>query len=195
MAGAPDSRRSDAPRLTRVCVYAGSRPGRRERFAAAATALGGLLAREGIELVYGGGSRGLMGVLADAALAAGGHVTGIIPAHLAEREAAHQGLSELLIVRSMHERKLEMAERADAFIALPGGTGTLEELIEMLTWAQLGLHSKPIGLLNVEGYYDQLIAFLDVAVREQLLSPADRDWLSVGREPERVLAELRSRSR
>jgi uncharacterized protein (TIGR00730 family) len=185
--------RANAGRPRRVCVYAGSHSGRRPAYAAAARSLGRLLAREGIELVYGGGGLGLMGDLANAALAEGGRVIGVIPGHLAEREAAHRSLTDLRIVSSMHERKLLMSELADAFIALPGGTGTLEELVEMLTWAQLGLHAKPCGLINVEGYYDSLIEFLDGAVREGLLEAQDRAWLSVAPAPEPLLGELRAR--
>jgi uncharacterized protein (TIGR00730 family) len=179
--------------LRRVCVYAGARSGRREVYAQAARALGRMLAQRGIELVYGGGGRGLMGALADAALGAGGRVVGVIPGHLVEREAAHRGLTELLVVGSMHERKAEMAARAQAFIALPGGSGTLEELVEMFTWAQLGLHRKPIGLLDVEGYYRHLLAFLDHAVAEGLLAREHREWLSVAHEPAALLAELARR--
>ncbi len=184
---------ADAVQPRRICVYAGSHQGRRPAYAASASSLGRLLAREGIELIYGGGGLGLMGVLADAALAAGGRVVGVIPGHLAEREAAHRSVTELRIVSSMHERKLTMFELAEAFIALPGGTGTLDELIEMLTWAQLGLHAKPCGLINVEGYYDSLLAFLDHAVDEGLLEARDRAWLSVAPAPEPLLAQLRAR--
>jgi uncharacterized protein (TIGR00730 family) len=188
----PTVPRADQP-LRRVCVYAGSRPGLRPEYARAAADLGGLLARRGIELVYGGGGVGLMGALADAAVAAGGRVIGVIPGHLAEREAAHRSLSELRVVATMHERKLAMSELSECFIALPGGTGTLEELVEMLTWAQLGLHRKPCGLLNVAGYYEPLIAFLDQAVGEGFLAAEDRAWLAVAASPQALLDELAKR--
>ena len=146
--------------LSRVCVYCGSSAGTGPAFAAAARSLGELLARSGITLVYGGAAVGLMGVLADAALAAGGRVVGVIPRHLFGREIAHPGLTELVEVGSMHERKQAMFELADAFVALPGGLGTLEELTEIATWAQLGLHRKPIATLDVGGYWAPFHAFL-----------------------------------
>jgi hypothetical protein len=151
-----------------------------------------LLADAGIGIVYGGGKVGLMGVLADAAIAAKTEVIGVIPSHLEQREIAHGGLTELRVVSSMHERKALMAELSGAFIALPGGIGTLEELIEMLTWAQLGLHDKPCGLLNVCGYYDDLIAFLDHAVEEGFLPTAGRETLKVAVEPAALLAAVTS---
>lgn len=173
--------------MENICVYCGSMQGRRPEYAAAARRVGTLLAERGIGIVYGGGSIGLMGILADAALAAGGHVTGIIPEHLSRREIAHADLTELVIVRSMHERKALMEQRSDAFIALPGGLGTLEELFEILTWAQLGLHRKPCGLLNVDGYYDPLISLLDRAVAEGFLRDKHRGLLVVDDDPERLL--------
>jgi uncharacterized protein (TIGR00730 family) len=139
-------------------------------------------------LVYGGGNVGLMGAVADAVLSAGGEVVGVIPQVLVDMEVAHRGLTELRIVESMHHRKALMAELADAFIALPGGIGTLEELAEILTWAQLGLHSKPIALLNLDGYYDHLLRFIDHAVAERFVSPADRARLRVGLTVAEVLA-------
>ncbi len=167
----------------RVCVYAGSQSGGRPEYAAAAEAVARTLADREIGIVYGGGRVGLMGTLADAGMSAGAEVIGVIPRHLAERERAHRGLGELRVVGSMHERKAMMAELSGAFIALPGGIGTLEEIIEMLTWAQLGLHAKPCGLLNVLGYYDPLIAFLDGAVQEGFLAAASRTLLAVDSDP------------
>lgn len=151
-----------------------------------------LLAENGITIVYGGGSIGLMGVLADAALEAGGRVIGIIPVHLGEKEIAHAGLSELHVVRTMHERKALMMELSDAFIALPGGLGTLEELFEVLTWSQLGLHAKPCGLLNVRGYYDPLLALLDRAVEQGFLRREHRGLL-VDTDPAGLLEQLVNR--
>jgi uncharacterized protein (TIGR00730 family) len=177
----------------RICVYAGSQPGARPEYAAAAETLVGRLAERGLGVVYGGGKVGLMGTVAAAGLAAATEVIGVIPYQLEQRELAHRALSELRVVGSMHERKALMAELSDAFIALPGGIGTLEELIEMLTWAQLGLHAKPCGLLNVAGYYDPLIAFLDGAVREGFLSAANRRLLTVAADPDVLVSELLAR--
>ena len=150
--------------MNAICVFCGSRIGESDRFRAAARQLGAEIAGRGLGLVYGGGRIGLMGVLADTALAEGGQVIGVIPEALADREAAHSGLTELILTSSMHERKARMAELADAFIALPGGFGTLEEFCEMLTWAQLGIHHKPIGLLDVDSFFDPLIALFDSMV-------------------------------
>lgn len=152
--------------MTRICVFCGSSEGARPEYADAARALASELARRKIGLVYGGGSVGLMGVLADTALAAGGEVIGVIPGPLASRELAHPGLTEMRVVGSMHERKATMAALADGFVALPGGLGTFEETLEILTWAQLGIHRKPVGVLNVEGYWDGLLRMLSHAVRE-----------------------------
>lgn len=152
--------------LRRLCVFAGSSAGRTPIYAATARDLGRTLTARGIELVYGGGRVGLMGTLADAVLASGGHVIGVIPRALMAREVGHNGLPDLRIVGSMHERKALMAELADGFIALPGGWGTLDELFEILTWGQLGLHDKPVGLLNADGYFDPLLAFLAHTVDE-----------------------------
>jgi len=160
-------------------VFCGASPGRDTRYAEAARGVGEDLARRGIGLVYGGGRVGLMGALADAALAAGGEVTGVIPRGLVDRELAHQGLTELRIVGTLHERKAVMAELADAFIALPGGLGTLEELAEVTSWAQLGLHAKPIGLLDVAGYWRPLLGWLDHAVESGFVAPVHRDLLVV----------------
>ena len=150
-----------------VCVFCGSNPGRRPEYLAGAADLGRILAARGIRVVYGGAHVGLMGALADAVLAAGGEIVGVIPGLLVDAEVAHPGLSELRVTGSMHERKALMAELADGFIALPGGIGTLEEFAEIVTWAQLGLHAKPTGLLNLLGYYDGLLGFLDHAVAER----------------------------
>jgi len=165
--------------VRRVCVYAGSNPGSDPAYADAAQALAQLLAERGIGLVYGGGKVGLMGVLADTALAAGGEVIGVMPQALVDREIGHRGLTELRIVGSMHDRKALMADLSDAFVAVPGGIGTLEELIEVYTWSQLGIHEKPCGVLNVRGYYDALATFLDHAVEEGFLRPQHRAVLSV----------------
>jgi uncharacterized protein (TIGR00730 family) len=176
--------------MQRVCVFCGSSPGVQPGYLAAARALGDQLARRGLGLVYGGASIGLMGAVADAALAGGGEVIGVIPAALQAKEIAHEGLTRLEVVGSMHERKARMSELADAFIALPGGMGTLEELSEMLTWAQLGLHRKPCGLLDVAGYWQPLVVFFDHAVQEQFLRPHHRALLLVEEEPLALLNAL-----
>jgi uncharacterized protein (TIGR00730 family) len=176
--------------VRRVCVYAGSNHGSDPEYAEAARALATLLAERGIGLVYGGGRVGLMGVLADAALAGGGEVIGVMPRALVDREIGHRGLTELRVVDSMHERKALMAELADAFVAVPGGIGTLEELIEVYTWSQLGIHHKACGVLNVRGYYDHLAAFLDHAVSEGFLRPQHRAVLSVAGDPAELLDRL-----
>lgn len=173
--------------MKRICVFCGSSPGASPAYASAAARLGSTLAKRGLGLVYGGASVGLMGVLADAALEAGGSVVGVIPVGLARKEIAHEGLTALRIVGSMHERKAVMAELSDAFVALPGGMGTLDELFEIVTWAQLGLHSKPCGLLDVGGYFSHLLAFLDRAVEERFVKPAHRAFIQVEDEPERLL--------
>ncbi len=160
--------------MNSICVYCGSSSGRKEEYRLAAESLGSELARRGITLVYGGGNVGLMGVVADAALAAGGKVIGVIPRALLEKELGHDGLTELRVVGSMHERKAQMAELADGFIALPGGFGTLEEFSEIATWTQLGFHRKPLGLLNVGGFYDGFLAFLDHAEVEGFIRPQHR---------------------
>ena len=178
--------------MHRICVFLGSNPGYRADYTEAAVALGTTLARQGIGLVYGGASVGLMGALADATLAAGGEVTGVIPRGILEREVAHKGLADLRIVGSMHERKALMAELADAFVALPGGIGTLEELFEVWTWAQLGSHEKPCALFNVAGYYDRLLGFVDHVVTEGFMRESHRDMLLVADDSEELLARLRS---
>jgi uncharacterized protein (TIGR00730 family) len=173
-------------------VYCGSNAGHRSAYADMARTLGTLLAEEGIGLVYGGGRVGLMGIIADAVLEAGGEAIGVIPYSLAQREVAHEGLTELRLVDSMHERKALMAELADAFVAMPGGLGTLEELAEALTWSQLGIHQKPCGLLNVAGYYDGLIAFFDHAESEGFVRSQHRELLLVDDQPHALLARLRA---
>jgi uncharacterized protein (TIGR00730 family) len=160
-----------ADRIRRLCVYCGSSPGSDPRYQAAATELGAQLAVAGIELVYGAGRNGLMGRVADAVLAGGGRVTGVIPHHLRNREVAHLGLSELVLVDSMHERKRVMAERADAFAVLPGGIGTLDETIEILSWRQLGLHDKPVFIVDIAGYWSPLIELFDHVVDKAFAAP------------------------
>jgi len=176
--------------LRRVCVFCGSSMGLKPAYAEAARAMGRLLASCGLCLVYGGGNIGLMGVLADAALAAGGEVIGIIPEALLKFEVGHPELAELRVVGSMHERKAMMADLADAFIALPGGIGTLEELFEVWTWAQLGLHPKPLGLLDVGGYFDHLHVFLDHMVAEGFLKERHRAMAQIADDPAVLLALL-----
>ncbi|WP_417068989.1 TIGR00730 family Rossman fold protein [Niveibacterium terrae] len=173
-----------------LCVYCGSRSGARPEYLEQAKRLGREMAARGIALVYGGASVGLMGAVADSVLDAGGRAIGIIPQSLARKEIAHHGLTELNVVDSMHSRKSLMAEKADAFVALPGGIGTFEEMFEMWTWAQLGFHAKPIGLLDTAGYYTGLIAFLDRATREDFMAPATRALLQVADEPSVLLDRL-----
>lgn len=173
-----------------LCVYCGSSSGRCQEFAEAARALGNELARRKVRLVYGGGSVGLMGILADAVLEAGGHVTGVIPEFLARREVMHQAVDDLRIVPDMHTRKAIMAREADAFLALPGGYGTLEEIFEVITWKQLGLHQKPIGLLNLAGFYDGLITQLQHSVAEHLIRPRDRGLVLIAEGLEVLLDDL-----
>lgn len=179
--------------LRSVCVFCGSQPGARAAYVAAARALGEVLARSGIATIYGGGHVGMMGALADAALGAGGRVIGVIPEHLMRPEVAHQNLDELLVVASMHERKRTMAERADAFIVLPGGYGTFEEMFEMVTWLQLRLQAKPVGMLNVEGYFDHLLAFLRHGAAEGFIRAEHRDLLLVDESAERLLDRITQR--
>jgi len=163
----------------RVCVFCGSNTGLRPEYLAEAVALGRLLGKAGLGLVYGGAQVGLMGALADAALANGGEVIGVIPRSLAAVEVAHQGLSRLDVVETMHERKALMAQEADAFIALPGGFGTLDEFFEILTWAQLGIHRKPCLMVNTGGYYDHLLSFLEVAIEDGFLKDENRSYIQV----------------
>ena len=176
--------------MKRLCVFCGSSTGDMPAYAEAARTLGTALAMQRIGVVYGGASVGLMGAVADAALEAGGEVIGVIPEALVRKEVAHAGLTELRVVGSMHERKALMAELSDGFIALPGGLGTLEELFEVWTWAQLGYHAKPCALLNVDGFYDPLIAFLDSVAQRRFLKPAHRDMLVVASDCEALLARL-----
>ena len=178
--------------MKRICVFCGSSLGSRAEYAEAAVMLGGLLARKKIGLVYGGGNVGLMGVIADAVLEAGGEVIGVIPHSLAQREIEHQGLTQLHVVDSMHTRKAMMADLADAFIAMPGGVGTFEEFFEAVTWTQLGLHRKPCGLLNVAGFYTPLAAFIDQAVSEGFIKPVHRASIVVDDDAERLLDTLAS---
>ena len=178
--------------LKRICVFSGSSPGARPEYREMARELGEALARAGLGLVYGGARVGLMGVLADAALEGGGEVIGVMPQALADKELAHAKLTELRIVPSMHVRKQTMADLADGFVALPGGMGTIEELTEILTWAQLGIHRKPCGVMNVDGYYDRFIHFLDHAVAERFVTPAHRSMLVVAKTPGELLQAFRS---
>jgi len=175
--------------LKRVCVFCGSSDGARSSYREATAMLGRVLAARRIGVVYGGGNIGLMGALADAALGAGGDVIGVVPEHLVNKELAHRGV-DLRIVHSMHERKALMADLADAFIALPGGYGTLEEFCEVLTWSQLGLHAKPCGLLNVDGYYDSLLGLFDHAAAEGFVRPQSRDLVVVDDQAARLLDRL-----
>jgi len=170
-----------------ICVFTGSRPGTRSDYVDAGRRIGRELVEHGYGLVYGGGNVGLMTVVADAVLESHGHVTGVIPETLVDKEVVHRGLSELRIVRSMHERKAMMAELSDGFVALPGGIGTMEEFFEVLSWAQLGIHNKPCGLLNVCGYYQHLVQFLDYAVEQDFLRPKHRALLMVEAESGRLL--------
>ena len=179
-------------KIGRVCVFCGSSPGNHPDYARAAREVGTLLARESIGLVYGGGHRGLMGEIADAALAAGGHVIGVIPEHLEARELAHEGLSDLRVVRTMHERKAMMADLADGFVGLPGGLGTMDEFFEVATWSQLGIHAKPAVLLNVRGYYDLVGHFLDHAMGEGFLLGEHRALIAICHESSEILDTLRS---
>ncbi len=178
--------------MNRVCVFCGSSDGVRPAYAAAARELGAALLRRHLGLVYGGGCVGLMGTIATTVLEGGGKVIGLIPEALMAREVGHTGVTELIVVHSMHERKAKMAELSDAFIALPGGFGTFEEFCEIITWAQLGLHSKPCGILNVEGYYDPLLKLFDQAVTEGFVYPENRLLVIQEMNPERLLDRLSS---
>ena len=173
--------------IRKICVYCGSSPGKNPAYTQAASDLANELCARGIGLIYGGGAVGIMGVVANAMLEAGGKVIGVIPKSLAIKEVAHYSLSELHVVASMHERKALMAELADGFIALPGGWGTLEEIFEMLTWAQLGFHEKPCGLLNIEGYYDNLIGFLENSFTQQFVNELYRPLLMKADNPTQLL--------
>ncbi len=180
----------DDRQMNRICVFCGTNPGSRPAYGAAARKLGKILAEQGIELVYGGASVGIMGELADSVHEHGGHVTGIIPQQLMEKEAAHTGIANLIVVASMHQRKSQMADMSDGFIALPGGIGTLEGFFEILTWAQLGIHAKPSGILNVEGYFDGLTGFLDHAVREGFLTEPHRRAIIIESDPVKLLQRM-----
>lgn len=188
----PRGHATPMPDRPHVCVFCGSSMGARQAYTDAARRVGEALAGAGMGLVYGGGRVGLMGVVADAALAAGGRVVGVIPEPLATRELAHDGLTELHVVRTMHERKALMAERSGGFLALPGGVGTFEEFFEVLTWAMLGLHRKPVGLLDVEGYYGPMLAMLDQAVTERFLRPEHRALVVSSDRPEELATTLLS---
>jgi uncharacterized protein (TIGR00730 family) len=176
--------------MRRLCVFCGSSPGHRPEYRGAARRFGELLATRGLGLVFGAGHVGLMGVVADAVLRAGGEAVGVIPQALVDKELAHRGLTELRVVSTMHQRKALMADLADAFAALPGGFGTADETFEILTWAQLGLHIKPVGLLNVCGFFDPLLAWVDRCVAEGFLRPEHRDLLRVSGEPDELLCLL-----
>ena len=173
--------------MKRLCVFCGSNRGRRAVYERSARQMGKALAARGLGLVYGGGHVGLMGVIAEAALAAGAEVIGVIPRAMVDKELAMEGITQMHIVNTMHERKAMMAELSDGFAALPGATGTADELFEIVTWAQLGLHAKPIGILNVGGYFDPLLAWLNLAVKERFLKPVHRRLLLEAKEPQALL--------
>jgi uncharacterized protein (TIGR00730 family) len=174
----------------RVCVFCGSKSGRDQVYRETAEQLGKLLVARGLRLVYGGGSVGLMGVIADAVLAAGGQVTGVIPRMLATKELLHTGVQNMHVTDSMHSRKARMEELSDAFVALPGGFGTLEELLEIITWAQLGIHKKPVGILNVAGYFDPFIQLIDHAIVQGFIKPKHRQLIVCASDPASLLDEL-----
>jgi uncharacterized protein (TIGR00730 family) len=176
--------------MRRICVFCGSSPGSRPEYRAAAEEMGAELVRKNVGLVYGGGNVGLMGIIADAVLKAGGEAIGVIPENLMALEIGHKGLTKLHVVRSMHERKALMADLSDAFVAMPGGFGTLEEFCEMVTWTQLGLHAKPCGMLNVLGFYTPLLAMLDHAVEEGFLKPENRMLVLARESPEELLRAM-----
>jgi uncharacterized protein (TIGR00730 family) len=176
--------------MRRICVFCGSSPGSRPEYGDAAEEIGNELVRRNIGLVYGGGNVGLMGRVADAVLKAGGEAQGVIPENFMAREIGHKGLTKLHVVRSMHERKALMADLSNAFVALPGGFGTLEEFCEVLTWSQLGLHAKPCGILNVLGYYSPLLAMFDHAVEERFLKPENRAFVLARKSPADLLQAL-----
>jgi len=176
--------------LRTICVFCASSPGTDPRYVAAARTFGSVLAQSGRRVVYGGGNTGLMGALADGVLSVGGEIVGVMPRHLVEREVAHRGLTRLDIVSSMHERKARLAEVADAFVALPGGLGTLEEFTEIWTWGQLGLHRKPYGILDVAGYYTPLLDFLDHALAQGFVRPEHRAMVHVSEDPSALLEAM-----
>lgn len=176
--------------MNRIAVYCGSNQGTKPEYAAAAEQLGTLIARAKLELVYGGGCVGLMGIVANAAMKHGGHVIGVIPEALVIKEVVHENLPDLRVVKSMHERKALMAELSDGFVALPGGYGTFEEFFEVLAWSQLGWHCKPFGLLNINGFYTRLIAFLDHTVKEGFIRPLHRELVLVESSPKKILQRM-----
>lgn len=180
----------NAMAIRSVCVFCGANPGIRSDYMAVARGFGGLLAERGIDVVYGGASVGMMGAVADGALERGGRVYGVLPAFLAGKEIAHRGLTELLLVETMHERKAAMADRAGAFVSLPGGYGTLDEMFEMLTFGQLGMIDKPCGVLNVGGFFDRMLDYLDFAVAEGFIKRAHRDLLLSDDSPDELLDKL-----
>lgn len=175
-----------------IAVYCGSRFGNQPVFESGARLLGSCLAQQGIRLVYGGGNVGLMGAVASQAMASGGEVVGVIPSALKDKELAHLGLSELIVVQDMHERKHKMAELADGFIAMPGGIGTLEEIFEVWTWAQLGFHGKPCAFYNLNGYFDTLMRFVDQMVASEFVSGVYRDMVTVSNDPDAIISAFRS---
>lgn len=178
------------PELSSVCVYCASSPGADPEFASTATSFGRLLALRQVRLIYGGGHVGLMGILADAALAEGGEVHGVITRALEHKEIAHRGLTVLEVVETMHDRKAAMADQAEAFVMLPGGFGTFEEFLEVVTWTQLGVHSKPCGVLNVQGFFDPLVALFEMAVRQRFVRPEHREMVIVESDPLTLLQRL-----
>ena len=184
-----------SPSALSLCVYCGSREGSNPSYAQAADEVGALIGHAGWQLVYGGGRAGLMGRVADSAIAAGASTVGVIPQSLMQRELGHSGLNELHVVETMHERKQMMAERSDAFLALPGGIGTFEELFEVWTWRQLGYHDKPVALLNVDGYYDKLIEFLNQTERQGFVASAQRELLLVDTHAARLLIRIEEAAR
>ena len=186
----PLPRKGHDVRLSSICVFCGASPGRHPGYATAARSLGQAIATSGRQVVFGGGKVGMMGAVADGALEAGGRVVGVIPEHLIQYEVAHGGLTELHVVASMHVRKQMMADRSDAFVILPGGLGTMEEFFEIWTWGQLGIHRKPYGLLNVGGYFDPLLVFLQHAVAEGFIRGEHRDLLVVEDDPGQLLERL-----
>ena len=173
-----------------IAVYCGANPGASPVYAQAARALAGAMVSRNVSLVFGGGHVGLMGIIADEVLRLGGEVSGVIPQQLVDRELAHPGLTRLFVVKDMHERKAMMAQLSDGFIAMPGGMGTLEELFEMLTWSQLGIHTKPIGVLNVNGFYDQLVGFMTHALGEAFIKPEHAGLMMVDADPEALVRRL-----
>lgn len=173
-----------------LCIFCGSNPGKKAAYADGARALGTLMASQNIKLVYGGGNIGLMGIIADTLLEKGGEVIGVIPDFLMKKEVGHKGIQEMRVVKTMHERKYLMSEIADGFVAMPGGFGTLDELAEILTWAQLGLHQKPIGILNIGGYFDGLLSFVDTMVREGYLVEQNSKMILVDEDPEKLLEKM-----